>query len=87
MCPDRHGPLSGNSSNSLYMPDLNGLVCLVFILFVIVGKSLLKGGALIRGEALFRGNTVVPSTLLELVNFCLNFTFTPVSGKTCFKRK
>ena len=33
------------------MFDLSGLVCLVFILFVIVGKSLLKGGAHLR-EAL-----------------------------------
>ena len=51
ICPDRHGPLSGNRSSSLHMFDLNGLVCFVFILFVIVGKSLLKeGGAHSRGD-------------------------------------
>ena len=45
------------------MFDLSGLVCLVFILFVVVGKSLIKGGrsferALFRRKALIRGNTV-----------------------------
>ena len=41
------------------MFDLSGLVFLVFILFVIVGKSLLKGGAHLQiftlGKALIRG--------------------------------
>ena len=39
------------------MCDLSGLICLVFILFVIVGKSLLKGGAHSR-SVLLRGNRV-----------------------------
>ena len=42
-------PLSGNRSSSLYMFDLSGLVCLFFIHFIIIGKSLLKGDAHSRG--------------------------------------
>ena len=45
-------PLSGNESSSLHIFYLSSLLCLVFILFVIVGKSLLNGERSFEGALL-----------------------------------